>query len=51
VQATDISEGRQPNGGSQYAFFDPPPPGAPNPVRPAVCTVSNTTLNLLPLIQ
>jgi hypothetical protein len=30
-QTTDISQGRQPNGASTYAFFDVPTPGSPNP--------------------
>jgi hypothetical protein len=30
-QATDISQGRQPNGASTLAFFDVPTPGSPNP--------------------
>jgi hypothetical protein len=30
-QFTDISQGRQPNGGSTIVYFDTPTPGAPNP--------------------
>ncbi len=29
-QSTDISEGRQPDGGASWVFFDPPTPGAGN---------------------
>jgi hypothetical protein len=29
-QTTDISQGRQPNGASTFAFFDVPTPGSPN---------------------
>ncbi len=41
VQSTDISEGRQPNGANQFAFFDQPTPGAANPGSAGSCTISN----------
>ncbi len=41
-QATDISEGRSPNGGDARAMFSLPTPGSPNPFSSVSITVSNS---------
>ena len=45
-QTTDISQGRQPSGTDNFAFFSTLTPGAPNPVLSVTVTVSNTVVNL-----
>lgn len=55
-QVTDISEGRRPSGADTISFFGPPTltqptPGAPNPGSSGIITVSNITVNLLPMIS
>src|SRR6185436_17608703 len=44
-QVTDVSEGRQPNGASTFAFFDQPTPGAANPGSAGNCTITTTSIN------
>src|SRR5205085_1419578 len=39
------------DGTGQFAFFDPPTPGAHNPGSSGSCSVSNVTINLLPMIS
>jgi hypothetical protein len=45
-QRTDVSMGRQPNGSPNFAFFDLPSPGAPNPnvILPNTTPVINEVL-------
>jgi hypothetical protein len=45
-QATDVSEGRTPNGGSSVAFFTQLTPGGPNPGT--TIATGTTTVNLIP---
>ena len=47
-QTTEISQGRQPDGGTVIASFTPPTPGAGNFVSVANCTVSTTSVTLMP---
>ena len=46
-QATDVSQGRTPNGSSTIALFTQPTPGGPNPG--ATTITGTTTVNLLPI--
>src|SRR6185436_12127499 len=55
-QITDSSEGRRPDGASLISIFGPstatqPTPGAPNPGFNGGISVSNTTVNLLPMVS
>ncbi|MFM1769708.1 MAG: Inner spore coat protein [Verrucomicrobiota bacterium] len=47
-QTSDVAMGRQPNGGVNYGFFNPPSPGGPNPsvVVPGGTVVINEVLAL-----
>jgi hypothetical protein len=42
-QATDVSQGRSPNGSDTLVSFGVPTPGAPNPVPNGVISVTNVT--------
>jgi uncharacterized repeat protein (TIGR01451 family) len=46
-QTTGISEGRRPSGADQFAFFNPPTPGAPNPGGDSGTTVTTTVIPLV----
>ncbi len=52
-QRTDLAQGRSPNGGPLIVSFPHPTPGGGNPGAQggSSCTVSNTTLALMPLTQ
>ena len=43
-QTTDVSQGRSPDGGSRYDFFDLPTPGVPNPTQPTTVYTTTTVI-------
>ena len=50
-QVTDVSQGRQPSGGSTIVNFNSPTPGVGNPVPQVNCMVTTTSLLLMPTNQ
>ena len=48
-QATDISQGRSPNGDGVVTFFTQPSPGGPNPGT--TIATDTTTVNLIPVVS
>ena len=50
-QVADVSQGRQPSGGSTIVNFTSPTPGVGNPVPQVNCTIATTSLLLMPTNQ
>jgi Lamin Tail Domain/CotH kinase protein/Bacterial Ig domain/Immunoglobulin domain/Immunoglobulin I-set domain len=50
-QLAAVSQGRQPSGGPVIVSFSPPTPGVGNPVPQVNCTITTTSLLLMPTNQ
>ena len=50
-QVTDVSQGRQPNGGSAIVSFTSPTPGVGNPSPGVNCVITTSTFLLMPTNQ
>ena len=50
-QVTDVSQGRQPSGGGTIVNFTSPTPGVGNPAPQVNCTITTTSLLLMPTNQ